>query len=76
MARSRREGGPGQLERGLVEIDLALSLVELGLVGPTIDDEQQVPRLDLLSFLKRHLDQVTASRGDGCLPSEPPRFGR
>ena len=28
------EGRPGQLERGLVEIDLALGLVELGLVGP------------------------------------------
>ena len=52
------ERGPGQLERGLVKINLALRLVELGLVGPGIDDEQQVPRLDFLAFLERHLDQV------------------
>ena len=58
-----REGGPGQPERGLVEIDLALSLVELGLVRPRIDHEQQVPRLDLRSFLERHLDQVTGHSG-------------
>ena len=57
------EGGLGQLERGLVEIDLALSLVELGLVGPGIDHEQQVPRLDLLPFLERHLDQVAGDPG-------------
>ena len=37
------QGRLGQLERGLVEIDLALGLVELGLVGPGIDHEQQVP---------------------------------
>ncbi len=57
------QGRLGQLERGLVEVDLALGLVELGLVGPGIDDEQQVPCLDLRPFLERHLDQVAGDSG-------------
>ena len=55
--------GPGQLELGLVEVDLALGLVELGLVGPRVDLEQQVARLDLRPFLERHLDQVAGDPG-------------
>ena len=58
------EGRPGQLELGLIEIDLALSLVELGLVGPAINHEKQVPLLDLRPFPERHLDQVTGDQGD------------
>ena len=61
------EVDPGQPELGLVEIDLALSLVELGLVGPGIDLEQQVPLLDLGPFLERHLDQVTGHLGDDVI---------
>ena len=57
------EGCPGQLELGLVEIDLALGLVELGLVGPGINHEQQVSLLDLRPFLERHLDQVAGDQG-------------
>ena len=47
----------------LVERDLALGLVELGLVGPGIDLEQQVALLDLGPFLERHLDQVAGDAG-------------
>src|SRR5438067_2096554 len=40
-------GLPRQLQGGLVEGDLALGLVELGLVGSGVDPEQQVSFLDL-----------------------------
>ncbi len=58
------KGCPGQLELGLIEIDLALGLVELGFVGPAINHEQQVSFLHLGPFLKRHLDQVAGDHGD------------
>ncbi len=57
------KGRLGQLERGLVQIDLALSLVDLSLVGPGIDHEQEVPLLDFRPFLERHLDQVAGDPG-------------
>ena len=44
--------GPRQIERRLVELDLAEGLVELGLVRPRIDLEQQVFRLDVGAVLK------------------------
>jgi hypothetical protein len=57
------QGHSGQLERCLLQLDLALGLVQLGLVGAGIDLEQQVSLLDLRPFLERHLDQITRDAG-------------
>ena len=53
-----RQGRPGQLELGLVEVDLPDRLIELGLVGSWINHEEQITRLDFRPLLERHLHQV------------------
>ena len=58
MAHIPRQGRLGQLELGLVEIDLPDSLFELGLVRSRIDHEEEVALLDLRPFLERHLHKV------------------
>src|SRR5262249_17361203 len=59
------QGDLGQLERRHVQVDLALRLVELGLVRPRVDHEEQVPLLDLGPLRERHLHQVAGDPGAG-----------
>ena len=59
-----RQSGLRQIELRLVELDLALGLVELRLVRAWIDLEQEVPGLDFRSFLEGHLHQVAGDPGD------------
>ncbi len=54
----------GQLELRLVQADLGLGLIVLGLVRPGIDLEEHVVFLDFRPLLEGHVHQET---GDACL---------
>ena len=48
----------GQLELRFLEVDIGLGAVELGLVGPFVDLEQEGVFLDLGAFGEGHLHQI------------------
>ena len=58
------QSGLRQFELRLVELDLALGLVELRLVRARIDLEKQVALLDFRAFLEGHLHQVAGDPRD------------
>ncbi len=52
--------GLGQFELSAGQFELSGGLIILGLVGTRIDLEQQIPLLDVRSFLEWHLDQIAS----------------
>ena len=64
IARSRAIVDLGQLELGLVEVDQPRRLVELRLIRPGVDLEEEVARLDVRPLLERDLDEVAGDPGE------------